>query len=145
MMNIRRTRQATTTTELLVAATLLLAGLGLLARGSVGAKRLWQDTQHYQLALDELTNQMELISSMSSQERESALQNLQPSEILLKSLPDALLSAETRDDSDGLRVILNLQWNHSAGSPSISLEGWITASGNVVDADPIILQAEEAT
>ena len=111
--------------ELVVAGFLLITGVGILASGTVSAKRLWQDTQHHQLALDELSNQLERLSTLNAEERQAALESLSPSEILLRSLPGATLSASMIDDEEGPRISIQLQWPATERLPTMTLVGWV--------------------
>ncbi|MDZ4849603.1 MAG: hypothetical protein SGI77_09930 [Pirellulaceae bacterium] len=121
-------RSGTTIAELIVACSLLVTGMTLIAGGAVQSHRLRQDTRHYQLALDEVANQLERLVTMTSDERNAAIQNLRPSEWLESILVNPEISAETIDDEDGERVMVNLQWNRRGQAIPISLVGWIPSS-----------------
>ena len=127
MMHIAKRRRGSTLSEVIVAAVLLLAGIGILVRGTVGAKQLWQDTQHYQLALDELSNQLERIVALEPNKRHVAIDSLEPSAMLKHLIPSARLAIETHNDEDGQRLVISVHSEGDGRLPKISLVGWLPA------------------
>ena len=69
-------RRGYTMTDLVVAATLLVGIMSFVAPLAVRSGRLWQDSRHYRLALDELSNQLERLTSLDEGERDAALAEL---------------------------------------------------------------------
>ncbi len=87
-------RRGSTLVELIVAAGLLIALMSILSPLSTRLGRLWHQSRHYQLALDEVNNQLEQLTTLSPEERDTKLQQLQVSESLSNVFPEAKLSAE---------------------------------------------------
>ena len=123
----RGSRRGTTFSELIVAGTLLIAALGLFARGTLGTSRLWQDTRHHQLALDELANQLDRLAGLPSEQRAAELADLRPSAAVSRQLSGANLTSEFVRDEAGERLILNLQWDRPGGAQPLTLVGWMQA------------------
>ncbi|TWU28055.1 type II secretion system protein [Bythopirellula polymerisocia] len=121
----RPTRHGSTMTELLVAATLLIGAMAFIGPLSVRSGRLRQDTRHYQSALEEVSNQLERLTTLEGDERTTALAELAPSQAAQSSLPNPQLSAETIDDADGLRIALQIQWDRLGKPKPLSLVAWI--------------------
>lgn len=126
-MNQRRyhSRCGLTITEVVVAATLVVSMIGLVAPLTVRIGRIWQSTRQYRLAFNELANQMELLSSLEVAQCEASLPSLQPSANVVQSLPGAKLEGEMIRDQDGTRLVLSLNWDRGSQSVPISLVGWL--------------------
>lgn len=136
-MNQRRyhSRRGLTITEVVVAATLVVSMIGLVAPLTVRIGRVWQSTRQYRLAFNELANQMELLSSLEVARCEDALPSLKPSANVVESLPGARLDGEMIRDQDGTRLVLSLNWDRGSQSVPISLVGWLnTDSAELADS-----------
>lgn len=118
-------RHGTSMTELLVAATLLISALAFAGPLAVRSGRLQQDARHYQSALDELSNQLELLTALENDGREAALVDLVPSQAAQAALPHPQLSSEMIDDADGLRLVLQIHWDRLGRPKPLTLVGWI--------------------
>jgi len=134
MRRLKTTRQGTTLVELIVAGFLLITGMSLVTQGAVKSYRLQQESRHYQLAYDELANQLERLtqklSPMSTEERASVLKSLHVSEPIESILALVKLSGSlTRDEShEGDWLQLTIDWDRVGPSESLSLVGWIRTS-----------------
>ncbi len=127
-------RRGSTLVELIVAAGLLIALMSILSPLSTRLGRLWHQSRHYQLALDEVNNQLEQLTTLSPEERDTKLQQLQVSESLSNVFPEAKLSAEVTSDDDGERLTLRLQWDSSHGAKPLSLTAWMPPRKSPVEA-----------
>lgn len=114
-----------TVTELIVAATLLVAVMSVVASLTVRSGRLWQDSRHYRLAIDELSNHIERLASLDKSRLAIALAKLPLSSQIQASLPNPVLSGESLTDEDGTRLVLHLAWDRLGKSPPMTLVGWI--------------------
>ena len=104
-------RQGFTSTELVVASSLLVGLMGVVGPLAVRSSRLWMESRHHQLALEELTGELERLTAMDSRARANAVESLEPSVLLLNAAPNAEIEAETLRDQDGERLALTLHWN----------------------------------
>lgn len=121
----RNFRSGYTMTDLVVGATLLIGLMSFVAPLSVRTGRLWQDSRHYRLALDELSNQLELLTRLDETERVAALENLSVSPQVSSRLPNPVLHAKTIEDEDGTRLVLQLQWDRIGPAGPVTLVAWI--------------------
>lgn len=110
--------------DLIVAAILTMALIGTLTTCTIRSGRLMTQTRHQQLALDELSNQLERLLSLNENDRRKAMSDLMPSDEIASALPEASLAAETMDDQQGTRIVLSLDWNHGVPSTPMRLVGW---------------------
>lgn len=133
-------RHGTSATEVIVAATLLLSMIGLVVPTTVRAGRIWRDSRHYQIAMNELSNQFEYLSSLSDADRTSALAELQVSEQARRSLLDASLDASLATNEDGVRLTLSLNWDRGVEANPIKIVGWLTSS--VKDSPSVQAEAD---
>lgn len=125
-------RSGTTLAEMLVAATLLITGLTLISKGFVQTQRIWQETRHHQLALDELANQIDRLTAIPATERAASLASLQPSESIQNILTNAILQGEAINDEDGDRIVLSLDWKRVGPAVPVTLVGWLRPSSYIV-------------
>ena len=121
-------RHGTMATEVIVAATLLLSMIGLIVPTTIRAGRIWRDSRHYQIAMNELSNQFEYLSSLSTAERTTALAQLRLSEQTQRSLLDASLEASLATKEDGERLTLSLNWDRGVEAKPVKIVGWLTSS-----------------
>ena len=123
-----RYRRGTTVADLLVAATLLGAMVTTMMTLTIRSGRLRQETRHQQLALDELSNQLERLLSLDAKDRESEMASLFLPEHIIATLPGAKLDGKSIGDENGTRIELNLSWDHPIQSTPLSLVGWVDAT-----------------
>lgn len=128
-----RERRGVSVTEVLMAATLIVSAIGLIAPLSVRIGRVWQSTRQYRLAFNELANQMEWLTSLDSTSCEAVLPSLRVSDPIADSLPGSQLKGELMSDEDGTRLILRLDWDRGSKSEPLTLVGWLGVDGKVVE------------
>lgn len=121
----RYLRGGVTLTELLVAAMMLVTGISLLVTLAVRTGRLCLDSQHYELALDELTNQLEQLTTLSQDQRTAALATLAPSAEATRGLPHPRLSGREIIDQDGQRILLEIAWDRRGPAKPVTLVSWV--------------------
>ncbi len=121
-------RHGTSATEVIVAATLLLSLIGVVVPTTVRAGRIWRDACHYQIAMNELSNQFEYLSSLSDAERGAALAQIQVSEQTNQVLVDARLDASLATKVDGVRLTLSLNWDRGVEAKPVKIVGWLTST-----------------
>ena len=99
-------RTAFTLTELMVCASLLVTVMSFVASLSMRTNRLWKDTQHHKIALDELSNQLEILTTLDLSAAQQALPSLTISSQTLALLPGATLKASINQESSPAQVVL---------------------------------------
>lgn len=135
MSRAGRGRHAFTLLEVLVAATLFASGLALFAKLAVHHGRMWQQTRHERLAIEELTNQLDRLVALAPGPRATALERLDPSPAVAEVLVDAWLQVEAIDDADGNRLVLSIDWKRGYPAEPLTLVGWVE-SAPVSEATP---------
>lgn len=130
MLSVRR---GATVLEVLVACTLLSTVLSVATPLVIQHNRLLTAHRDYQLALDELSNQLERLTALPAAELPAALEKLSPSDLATAHLHDAQLTGELAADQ-GQRLTLHLTWGEpQRRSAPVSLAAWIYRP---VDAAP---------
>jgi hypothetical protein len=121
-----RHRPGSTALEALVAFTLLSGALTFATPLVVQHSRLLKAQRNYRLALDEVSNQIERLSLLPTDELAGALSQLKPSELIAAKLPGAELSSKLDDLDIGRRLTLRLSWQGPQGIPTtVSLATWV--------------------
>jgi hypothetical protein len=115
--------------EVIVASTLVASLLGLLCGIGFPLRRIEKETLRNQVALHELANHMDRLTSIPADSLDDAMKSLQLSEDARRSLPDAQMASRLERDAHGTRLILELQWHRPGNPPALQLVGWI-------DSDP---------
>ena len=129
-------RRGFTMTELVVAATLMVAMLSVVAPLAVRSGRLWQDCRYYRLAVEELTNQLEYLTSLDEVERTAAIAELSPSSQVSTTLPNPVLSVETLTGEDGTRLVMRLAWDRLGDNAPVTLIGWVDPLPSASNSPP---------
>ncbi len=111
--------------EMLVSATLLTTMIAIATPLFSQLNQVWHSTRLFQLASQELMNQMDGIMQLSSDECRTALIDLKVSQELRAVIPDARLTGKMESSSDGQRVVLSLHLPTSVRTEPIVLVGWL--------------------
>jgi hypothetical protein len=80
--------------------------------------------RHYRQALDELSNQLDRLTSLSGTDLDKALKQLSPSPFIAARLSNAKLQGESKPDDAGQRVTLHLMWNDPR-EERVTMTGWV--------------------
>jgi len=122
----RRRQMGTTSIEIVVAFTLLSSVLAIATPLVVKHGRLLASQRAYRLALDEVSNQLERLSSLPEEEFPEAIQQLAPSPLIAKRLPGAELRGEVESADIGRRLTLRLSWDEPQRSAApVAMAAWI--------------------
>ena len=125
--NRSTTRAGTTLAEVLVALSILLTLFTVSTVAVVRIARIWRQTSHHELAMDELSNQMERLLATPEDEVTAAIENLKISDSVGRSLPNTTLSAKRIQDDLGERIVMSMNWEQPASQPTLQLVAWINA------------------
>ena len=118
-------RQGFTKLEMLVAATLLSTMFAMASPLFSRLNQVWHSTRWYQLASQELMNQMETMTQLSREECGKAMQQLAIAPEILAVIPGAKLTGKLEPSTDGDRVVLSFQLPAAVRSEPIVLVGWL--------------------
>jgi hypothetical protein len=119
-------RRGASILEVLVACTLLSAVLSVATPLVIRHNRLLTAHHEYQMALDEVSNQLERLTALPAAELPPALEQLAPSELAAAHLNGAKLTGELEAAGQGQRLTLHLIWDEpQRKSAPVSLAAWI--------------------
>ena len=118
-------RRGFTLIELLVTGTLIASGLAVVGKLSVLHGRMWQQTRHERVAIEELSNHLERLTALSPTERTAAIESLEPSPLAAATLAEVSLVVDTIDDSDGNRLVMRIDWNRGHPAEPLTLVAWV--------------------
>lgn len=121
----KRGRCGAMTFELLVSASLLACMIGVLAPVAVRTSRLSNGARQVRLALGELANQLDRLTTLDRDQLDQALQELEPSETIRPALPEVTLHGKVIDDDDGARLLLTIDWARPGPAAPLAVIGWL--------------------
>jgi hypothetical protein len=129
-------RRGTTMIELLVSFSLLITVLGVSAPLVVRHGRILVSADHYRLALDELTNQLERLRALPAKQAPEELEDLKPSDLTTQRLVGAKLEGKLEEGENGRRVRLQIYWDEPQRRESpVELVGWLRATDATAPAE----------
>lgn len=138
----KRRRQGTSLTEIVVAGSLLVTAMSLVVQGTYSLRKLERSGREFQLASDELSNQLERLVSMQRSDLNLELTKLQPSQLVESNLPDVMLTGALISDAMGDRIRVEIDWRRAGDPPALSLTAWLAEA---VDEPPTTLDGGAAS
>jgi hypothetical protein len=110
---------------LLVSFTLLVTAMSVAVPLVFQHGRVLKSQRNYRLALDEVANQLESLTSQSPDSLPNMIRGLAPSEFLQQRLRGAKLSGELQPAEFGTRIVLRLSWiEANQQTATVTLVGW---------------------
>lgn len=123
-LTTRPQRRGVTLIETTVALGLLIAVMSVTASLAVRNQRLLADNRAYRLAVDELSNRLDLIVALPADEAATSIESLRD-EKLPGPLAGATLEGAIESEDFGRRVSLKLTWPATVKRrPDIALSAW---------------------
>jgi hypothetical protein len=123
--------------EVFVALTLVTTMLSLAAPLVVRLGRMSVAHRHYRIALDELTNQLDRLTALPTNEVPTAIQELSPSPFAIARLPGVKLGAQLNAADIGQRLTLTITWDElERDQAPLTLAAWIAAQAVPLAAEP---------
>lgn len=113
----RRNRRGISSFEVIVGFVLFMAILTIATPLMVRHGRLLIDQRRYRLALDEVSNQLDRLGALPTDEVPAALEDLSATDWTLERLPGAALTGRIEAADMGQRLSLEISW----GAESTSL------------------------
>lgn len=124
-------RAGASTLEVLVAFSLLSTVLAVATPLVIRHNRLLTAHRDYQLALDEVSNQLEHLSALPPDKLPEAIEKLTPSEFAAGHLRAAQLAGDLTDVDMGQRLTLRLTWDEPQRKVApVTLAAWIFPRSN---------------
>jgi hypothetical protein len=122
----KRRRYGTSTLDALTAFTLIVTAISVVTPLVVRHGRLLKSQHQYRLALDELSNQLERLTTLSEEALSQAVEQIKPSEFIATRLPGAQIKAELRPAESSTRILLSLTWRDvERDKAPLTLVGWV--------------------
>jgi len=112
-------------TEALLALFMLVATMSIASTMIHHINLLWSDAQRHQFAINELSNQMGELVSLSLKDATDKLASIEVSPACKDTLDDALLFGELSEDELGTRITLKLSWADRKNAKPVQLSGWL--------------------
>lgn len=106
-----RFRKGASIAEVVVSSVLLISSLGIVGTGAVGTQRMLRDGQNYRLAVDELSNQLELLTVLPERDLEEAIAALSLPEYVTSRLAGATIHSEVIAKDSGKWIRLSIDWD----------------------------------
>ena len=114
--------------EALLALSLLVVAMNVASPLFHRVNHLTVDTQEYQFAINELSNQIDAIARLSPEQAAEALDLLSASPACKQTLADSSLVGSLSKDDLGTRVTLSLSWQDLDESNPLQLSAWLSSS-----------------
>lgn len=118
-------RRGTSMIECVVSASILIVAMGTVTTMAFRLSRVWIQTGHQRIAMNELTNQIERLIESEPDKIDAMISDLKPSPAVERSLDQPHLSGRRVNDGFGDRVTLQLQWRSTHPIGAVELTGWI--------------------
>ncbi len=120
----RRQRSAVTVIEAIVSAGLMLVVMSLVVRMTFSVDRVWRDVGQHRVAMQELSNQLDRLTMLPSDQLASAMKSLEVSEVVKRTLPAANLQSELIRDELGVRIVLRIDWQRPVPAKPLMMAAW---------------------
>lgn len=114
--------------EVVVSAMLLGAILSCVVALNYRLLGVAKDTKHYQVALHEAANQVELLTAQGPVGLEDRIAKVRLPDDLLQVLPDGRIDVEKFDEKEGTRVVVRIGWQRPGAPTSVELTGWVATT-----------------
>jgi hypothetical protein len=112
--------------DLLVAFTLLVTAMSISTPLVVQHAQLLKSQRNYRLALDELTNQLERLTTLAPAELPTAIEAIAPSAFISERLPSTQLSGKLAEVAGGTRISLDIAWDEMGHRRKpVTLAAWV--------------------
>ncbi len=96
----------------------MLVVMSLVVRMTFSVDRVWRDVGQHRVAMQELSNQLDRLTMLPSDQLASAMKSLEVSEVVKRTLPAANLQSELIRDELGVRIVLRIDWQRPVPAQS---------------------------
>jgi len=112
--------------EILIAAMLLGAVLSCMAGMNYRLLGVAKQTKHYQIALHEAANQIQILSSDGLDRLDDRIADAKLSPDILESLPGGTIHVQKINDKSGTKIIVRIGWDQLNQPANVELTGWVS-------------------
>jgi hypothetical protein len=121
--------RGTTAVEVVVATTLLVSALALVASVGTRLLQVGKHERNYRIATHELANRLEQLSVLSPDAIEESVKQLSLSEAVQNTLPNAKLQGHVVANEEGSRLVLTIDWDRGVAAKPITMVAWLAPQG----------------
>jgi len=136
-------RSGLTMTEIIVSAVLLMTVMSFVGSICFRVNLIWSDVNHNRVAINELSNQLEVLTLLKPDQVAVAIESLEPSQACSGALKSPALTGEIIKDELGSRVILRLNWERPVESLPVELSGWVATATQSANQPPGVEAEQE--
>jgi hypothetical protein len=112
--------------EIVVSAFLLAALISCMVGMNYRLLAVAKDTKHYQLALHEAANQIDLLTAGGLDDLDARLEKITLPEEVLQALPGGKINVQKIDDQSGTKVVVRIGWERPGEPALVELTGWVS-------------------
>ncbi len=121
-----RNRRGLMQLEIVVSAFLLAALLSCMVGMNYRLLAVAKDTKHYQLALHEAANQVDLLTAGGLDDLDARIEKTTLPEEVLQALPGGKINVQKIDDQSGTKVVVRIRWDRPGEPALVELTGWVS-------------------
>lgn len=121
-----RNRRGLMQLEIVVSAFLLAALISCMVGMNYRLLAVAKDTKHYQLALHEAANQIDLLTAGGLDDLDARLEKITLPEEVLQALPGGKINVQKIDDQSGTKVVVRIGWERPGEPALVELTGWVS-------------------
>jgi hypothetical protein len=114
--------------EIVVAAFLLGALVTSIAGLNYRLLGIAKDTKHYQLALHEAANQVDMLTAGGFEGLDDRIAKTKLPEDILQVLPGGTLDVQKKQDASGTQVVVRIGWDRPGTPTQVELVGWVSTT-----------------
>lgn len=118
-------RTGVTLAELIAAAAVLTTVMSLATGMCYRVSTIWRDVGQHRVALVELSNQLDHLTTLPVKEIRGQLDSLAVSEACARTLSESELTANLAQTDLGWQVRLSLNWKRRNIGKPVELSGWV--------------------
>ena len=112
--------------EIVVSAFLLAALISCMVGMNYRLLAVAKDTKHYQLALHEAANQVDLLTAGGLDDLDARIEKIKLPEEVLQALPGGKINVQKIDDQSGPKVVVRIRWDRPGEPALVELTGWVS-------------------
>lgn len=121
-----RNRRGLMQLEIVVSAFLLAALISCMVGMNYRLLAVAKDTKHYQLALHEAANQVDLLTAGGLDGLDARIEKTTLPEEVLQALPGGKINVQKIDDQSGTKVVVRIRWDRPGEPALVELTGWVS-------------------
>ena len=114
--------------EIVVSAFLLGALVTSLVGLNYRLLAVAKDTKHYQLALHEAANQVDMLTAGGLEGLDDRIAKSRLPEDILQVLPGGKLAVQKKEDASGTQVVVRIGWDRPGTPTQVELIGWVSTT-----------------